>query len=166
MFYKHSKLIELSPQLNLVYPQRTIVPYTILYSVILRTIYEFSGTDRNIPRRPSFLKNNQLPNTLQRQIYLFHSLTRPLKNRSKNVKPTHLFQEQFTYSWVFPLLIFWASLRNCLWHLQLLTWTIVKISNPETASILTSQPKEILTAVVVGRAKTHQLTLTNMTSNN
>ena len=43
MFYKHFKLIELSPQLNIVYSYRFLVLYNIMYSVSLYAIPEVMG---------------------------------------------------------------------------------------------------------------------------
>ena len=116
--------------------------------------------------RPSFLMTNHLPNTSQRHHSPFHSWTGPSTNQSKILWPTHLSQATHTHSLVFPLLVIWASFWS-LWRLlQLLTLAIVNRSSPETALILMSWPKDMLTAVVAGRAKPHQLTLANMTVHN
>ena len=66
----------------------------------------------------------------------------------------------------FPYSDFVGKFTKLSMHLQLLTWTIIKISAPETASILMSRTKDILTAVVAGRANPHQPTLAKMAAHN
>ena len=97
------------------------------------------------------------------------SLSLPNPSSNKLIQyflPNHLFRATLTYSWFLPLLICWASLWNCSINLKLLTWTIVKRSDPETALISISRPKYMLTSVVDGRSKPHQPTLANMTAHN
>ena len=66
----------------------------------------------------------------------------------------------------FPYSDFVGKFTKLSMHLQLLTWTIINISAPETASILMSRTKDILTAVVAGRANPHQPTLAKMAAHN